>query len=177
MGTSGRQSPAVGDLPPAREVIRWQGMMTGLTAASLVILRGAACAREMVTTLEPAPQDLNTASAAYPDAGETMRLGAGRLRFFRTIAGSAVAGPVFGFVFASTLMLVYVNFAEGLYAVTADEAQPAFDAFSWDALAAGISLVAGVIPSLAYPPMRRGIGNSPLLKAGTSALVGTRPGD
>lgn len=129
-----------------------------------------------MTTLEPAPQDLNTASAAYPDAGETMRLGAGRLRFFRTIAESAVAGPVFGFVFAWTLMLVYVSFADGLYAVTADEAQAAFGAFSWDALA-GIILVAGTILSLAYPPVRRGIANSPLLKAGASALLGTRPGD
>jgi len=38
--------------------------------------------------------------------------------------------------------------------------------FSWDALAAGI-----VLP-LAYPPLRRGIANSPLLRAGASALLG-----
>jgi amino acid transporter len=40
----------------------------------------------------------------------------------------AVAGPVFGFVSAWTLMLVYASFAGGIYAVTADEAQPAFGA-------------------------------------------------
>src|SRR5215831_11878435 len=40
----------------------------------------------------------------------------------------AVAGPLFGFISAWTLMLVYVSFAGGLYAGTADEAQPAFGA-------------------------------------------------
>jgi hypothetical protein len=40
----------------------------------------------------------------------------------------AVAGPVFGFISAWTLMLVYASFAGGIYAVTADEAQPAFGA-------------------------------------------------
>jgi hypothetical protein len=48
--------------------------------------------------------------------------------------------------------------------------------FSWDALAAGITLGAGIVLPLAYPPVRRGIRNSPLLKAGASALLGTRPG-
>jgi amino acid transporter len=38
----------------------------------------------------------------------------------------AVAGPIFGFVSAWTLMLVYTSFAGGLYVVTADTAQPAF---------------------------------------------------
>jgi hypothetical protein len=45
--------------------------------------------------------------------------------------------------------------------------------FSWDALAAGITLVAGIVLPLAYPPVRRGIRNSPLLKVGASALLGT----
>ena len=49
--------------------------------------------------------------------------------------------------------------------------------FSWDALAAGITLVAGIVLPLAYPPVRRGVANSPLLKAGASALLGTRPGN
>jgi hypothetical protein len=49
--------------------------------------------------------------------------------------------------------------------------------FSWDALAAGITLVAGIVLPLAYPPVRRGIANSPLLKAGASVLLGTRPGN
>jgi amino acid transporter len=40
----------------------------------------------------------------------------------------AVAGPVFGFLSAWTLMLVYVSFAGGVYIGTADEAQPAFGA-------------------------------------------------
>jgi hypothetical protein len=47
--------------------------------------------------------------------------------------------------------------------------------FSWDALAAGITLAAGIVLPSAYPPVRRGIVNSPLLKAGASALLGTRP--
>ncbi len=45
--------------------------------------------------------------------------------------------------------------------------------FSWDALAAGITLAAGIILPLAHPPVRRGIVNSPLLKVGASALLGT----
>jgi len=149
---------------------------------------------------EPAGQELSAAATAYPDADETGRLRAGRLRFFRTIAESvgvqgptagvviapavlagisgggtalvelvaavamgfvayafviftrgfnsagsvygftgAVAGPIFGFVSAWTLMLVYVSFAGGLYTVTAAEAQPAFAAvglhLSWQAYA------------------------------------------
>jgi amino acid transporter len=44
--------------------------------------------------------------------------------------------------------------------------------FSWDALAAGVTLVAGIALPFAYPPLRRGIQNSPLLKAGASALLG-----
>ena len=51
----------------------------------------------------------------------------------------AVAGPVFGFLAAWTLMLVYVNFAGGVYTSTADEAQPAFAALGlhlpWQAYA------------------------------------------
>jgi hypothetical protein len=47
--------------------------------------------------------------------------------------------------------------------------------FSWDALAAGITLAAGIVLPLAYPPLRRGIGNSPLLKVGASTLLGTTP--
>jgi len=38
----------------------------------------------------------------------------------------AVAGPYFGFLSVWALTLVYVNFAGGVYASTADEAQPAF---------------------------------------------------
>ena len=47
--------------------------------------------------------------------------------------------------------------------------------YSWDALAAGITLVAGIVLPFAYPPLRFGIRNSPLLKAGANALLGTRP--
>jgi len=142
-----------------------------------------------MTTLEPTSQDVGVAAAAYPNAGETRRLRAGRLRFFRTIAESvgvqgptggvvlapavlasvsgggtalveliaavamgfvayafviftrgfnsagsvygftgAVAGPIFGFVSAWTLMLVYVSFAGGIFAATAGIAQSAFGA-------------------------------------------------
>src|SRR5215467_5278331 len=88
-----------------------------------------------MTTLEPSSREPSTAAAAYPDAGETRRLRAGRLRFFRTIAESVgVQGPTAGVVIAPavlasvsawTLMLVYVSFAGGLCAVTAAEAGPA----------------------------------------------------
>jgi amino acid transporter len=44
--------------------------------------------------------------------------------------------------------------------------------FSWDALAAGITLVAGIALPFAYPPLQRGIRNSPLRKVGASALLG-----
>jgi hypothetical protein len=44
--------------------------------------------------------------------------------------------------------------------------------YSWDALAAGITLAAGIVLPLAYLPLRRGIANSPLLRAGASALLG-----
>jgi amino acid transporter len=47
--------------------------------------------------------------------------------------------------------------------------------FSWDALAAGITLLAGIVLPFVYPPLRRGIRDSPLLKAGASALLGTEP--
>ena len=43
--------------------------------------------------------------------------------------------------------------------------------FDWDALAAGITVTAGVVLPLVYPPLRRGIRNSPLLKVGASALL------
>ena len=45
--------------------------------------------------------------------------------------------------------------------------------FSWDALAVGMTLVVGIVLPLAYPPVRRGIRNSPLLKVGASALLET----
>jgi hypothetical protein len=44
--------------------------------------------------------------------------------------------------------------------------------YDWGALAAGITLVLGIVLPFAYPPLRRGIENSPLLKAGASALLG-----
>ena len=45
--------------------------------------------------------------------------------------------------------------------------------YSWDALAAGITLLAGVVLPFACPPLRCGIRDSPLLKAGASALLGS----
>jgi amino acid transporter len=47
--------------------------------------------------------------------------------------------------------------------------------YRWDALAAGITLAAGIALPFAYPPLRRGIRESPLLKAGASALLGAKP--
>jgi hypothetical protein len=49
--------------------------------------------------------------------------------------------------------------------------------FDWDALAAGITLLLGIALPFAYPPLRRGIENSPLLIAGTSALLTPRRGN
>ena len=46
--------------------------------------------------------------------------------------------------------------------------------FGWDALAAGITLVLGIALPFAYPPLRRGIQNSPLLKVGASVLLDTK---
>jgi hypothetical protein len=45
--------------------------------------------------------------------------------------------------------------------------------YNWDALAAGITLVLGIALPFLYPPLRRGIQNSPLLRVGASALLGT----
>jgi amino acid transporter len=45
--------------------------------------------------------------------------------------------------------------------------------FSWDAIAVGITLAAGIVLAVAYPPVRRGIRKSALLKVGASALLGT----
>jgi amino acid transporter len=47
--------------------------------------------------------------------------------------------------------------------------------YNWDVLAAGITLAVGIALPFVYPPLRRGIENSPLLKAGASALLGSRP--
>jgi amino acid transporter len=46
--------------------------------------------------------------------------------------------------------------------------------FDWDALAAGITLLVGIALPFVYPPLRRGIENSPLLKTGASALLAPR---
>lgn len=45
--------------------------------------------------------------------------------------------------------------------------------YSWDALAAGITLLAGIVLLFAYPPLRRGIRDSTLIKAGASTLLGS----
>jgi hypothetical protein len=50
---------------------------------------------------------------------------------------------------------------------------PRAPTYSWDALAAGITLLTGIVLPFVYPPLRRGIRNSPLLKAGAGALLGT----
>jgi amino acid transporter len=47
--------------------------------------------------------------------------------------------------------------------------------YNWDALAAAITVAAGIILPFVYPPLRRGIRNSPLLKVGADALF-ERPG-
>jgi len=58
-----------------------------------------------MTTLEPSPQNVSTAAVAYPDTGETGRLHAGSLRFFRTIAESVgVQAPTGGVVFAAAVL-------------------------------------------------------------------------
>jgi Amino acid permease len=162
------------------------------------------------------PPEARTAAAAYPGAGETGRLRAGNLQFFRTLAESvgiqgptaivviapallagisgggtalvelvaamamgfvayafvvftrgfnsagsvygftgAVAGPLFGFVSAWTLMLCYAAFAGGTYAATADIAQPAFGAMglhvSWQVYAV---IVFVLVMALAYADIK-----------------------
>jgi amino acid transporter len=46
--------------------------------------------------------------------------------------------------------------------------------FNWDVLAAGITLAIGIVLPFVYPPLRRGIASSPLLRAGASALLSSR---
>ncbi len=57
----------------------------------------------------------------------------------------AAVGPRFGFLSAIALMMVYVNFAGGVYASTADEAQPFFATFGlhlpWQVFALGTFLL------------------------------------
>jgi amino acid transporter len=58
-----------------------------------------------VAIREPASPTISTAAAAYPGAGQTERLRAGRLRFFRTIAESVgVQGPTAGVVIAAAVL-------------------------------------------------------------------------
>lgn len=63
----------------------------------------------------------------------------------------AAVGPSFGFLSAFALMFVYINFAGGVYASTADEAQPAFQAIglhlTWQAYALAVF---GLVCLLAY---------------------------
>ncbi len=63
----------------------------------------------------------------------------------------AVVGPRFGFLSAFALTMVYVNFAGGVYASTADEARPAFASIGvhgpWPVFALA---VAALVASLAF---------------------------
>ena len=67
----------------------------------------------------------------------------------------AVAGPRFGFLSAWALSLVYVNFAGGVFAATADEAQPAFASLGlhlpWQVLAL---IVFALVSALAFLDVR-----------------------
>jgi hypothetical protein len=124
-----------------------------------------------------------TAAAAYPGAGETRRLPAGSLRFFRTIAESVgTQAPTAGVAInaailaglsggGTALVLLVGAVGMGFVAYVPLPAAP----FNWVALAAAITLAAGIVLPFAYPPLRRGIRNSPLLKVGASALL-ERPG-
>lgn len=136
-----------------------------------------------MTTREPASQDVSTAAAAYQDAGETRRLRAGRLRFFRTIAESVgVQGPTAGVVIAPAVLASVSGGGTALVVLVAAVAM-GFVAYAFViSLPAASSWPRGVsmdMPSarhhlpLAYPPLRRGIANSPLLRAGAGALLGT----
>jgi amino acid transporter/roadblock/LC7 domain-containing protein len=48
--------------------------------------------------------------------------------------------------------------------------------YDWDALAAGITLAAGIALPFVYRPLWHGIQHSPLLRVGADALLGTRTG-
>ena len=69
-------------------------------------------------------------------------------------------------------VLLLIGLAVLGYVVKATFAPFPAPPYSWDALAAGITLAAGIVLPLAYPPLRRGIRESPLLKAGANALLG-----
>ena len=67
----------------------------------------------------------------------------------------AVAGPVFGFVSAWTLMLVYTSFAGAVYTVIADAAQPAFGALGLHLAWPVYAIIAFVlVMALAYLDIR-----------------------
>ncbi|MGB6440810.1 MAG: hypothetical protein WBE89_16125, partial [Methyloceanibacter sp.] len=58
-----------------------------------------------MTAVGPTSHEVSTAAAAYPDAGETRRLRAGSLSFFRTIAASVgVQGPTAAVVIAAGVL-------------------------------------------------------------------------
>jgi hypothetical protein len=76
-----------------------------------------------------------------------------------------------------TTVILLVGLAVLGYVVKATFAPLPAAPFSWDALAAAITLAAGIVLPLAYPPLRRGIASSPLLKVGASAFGATRPGE
>jgi hypothetical protein len=136
-----------------------------------------------MTTLEPAPHDLNTASAAYPDAGETMRLRAGRLRFFRTIAESAgVQGPTAVVVIALAVLASISGGGTALVGLVAAVAM-GFLAYASVIFTCGFNSAGSVYGStgaVAGPIFGFVFAwtlNSPLRKAVASALLDTRPGD
>lgn len=46
--------------------------------------------------------------------------------------------------------------------------------YKWDALAAGITVVTGIVLPFVYPSLRRGIRDSPLTRAGAITLLNSR---
>ena len=84
----------------------------------------------------------------------------------------AAVGPWFGFVSAFALLSVYIDFAGGVYASTADEAQPAFGAFGlhlpWQ-LYAVVAFLA--VSALAYLDIKVSSAIVLILEIGAMAVV------
>jgi len=84
----------------------------------------------------------------------------------------AAVGPWFGFLSAFTLLFVYVDFAGGVYASTADEARPAFAALGLDLPWQFYAVVAFVaVSGLAYLDIKLSSAVVLALEIGAMAVV------
>jgi len=78
---------------------------------------------------------------------------------------------------AASTMILFIGLAVLGYVAKDTFAPIPAAPFDLDALAAGITLLLGIALPFVYPPLRRGIENSPLLKTGAIALLARRRGN